>query len=123
MNNKPPLELLPFGLLELDEKAIIIRFSPAGEHHSEVKASDIIGRDFFKEIVPFNEAKEAEEKFHRFMERGDSHERLFFTFTSTQGQIAVQIALAYLPEMENRRFVLVRLMPETEYRQLSQPED
>ncbi len=46
-----------------------------------------------------------------------------FHFTSAQGQIAVQIALAYLPEVNNSRLALVRLMPETEYRQLSQPEN
>ena len=123
MNNRPPLDLLPFGLLELDEQGRVRGFSPLNESYAEIHAEDVIGRDFFKEIVPVAEAEESEKKFRDFMKRQDAHERLFFTFTSAQGQIAVQIALAYLPEVNNSRLALVRLMPETEYRQLSQPED
>lgn len=49
-----------------------------------------------------------------FMERGDSVERLFFSFPSEQGDISVQIALAYLPNKEKARLAIVRLMPESE---------
>jgi hypothetical protein len=113
VNDRPPLQALPFGLLELDEKVIVTGFSPVNECSSQVRAEDIIGRDFFEEIVPFAEAKETEEKFRRFMMRSDSHERLFFTFGSEQGDISVQIALAYLPEKEPTRLAIARLMPES----------
>lgn len=113
MKDRPPLQSLPFGLLELDEAGIVTGFSPAGERYSEIQARDIIGRDFFQEIVPFAESKETEKKFRSFMERGDSHERLFFTFTSEQGEVSVQLALASLPEKEPKRLAIVRLMPES----------
>lgn len=112
MNGKPSLRTLPFGLLELNERGVVIGFSPVNESYSEVQARDVIGRDFFGEIALCSEAKEAEEKFRLFMQRQDSHERLFFTFPSKQGAISVQIALAYLPEKEPARLAIVRLMPE-----------
>lgn len=110
MKNRPPLQSLPFGLLELDEAGRVMGFSPVNERYSDVKAHDVIGRDFFKEIVPVFEGKETEERFYRFMERGDSHERMSFTFPSEQGEISVQMALAYLPEKEPKRLAIVRLM-------------
>jgi photoactive yellow protein len=113
VNGKASLRTLPFGLLELNREGIVTEFSPVTESYSDLQARDIIGRDFFAEIVPFAEAKEAEEKFRRFMRRQDSHERLFFTFPSEHGVISVQIALAYLPEKEPARLAIVRLMPES----------
>lgn len=112
MKDRPSLQTLPFGLLELDERGIVTGFSPVNERYSEIQARDLVRRDFFKEIVPFTEAKDTEEKFRRFMERGDSHERLFFTFQSGQVSVSVQVALAYLPEEEPERLAIVRLMPE-----------
>jgi len=113
VKDRLPLRSLPFGLLELDETGIVTGFSPVNERYSEIQARDIIGRDFFKEIVPFEESKETGEKFRSFMESNDSHVRLFFTFTSEQGDISVQLALAYLPEKEPKRLAIVRLMPES----------
>ena len=113
MKNRASLQSPPFGLLELDAAGIVNGFSPVNERYSEIQARDLIGRDFFKEIVPYAESKETEEKFRRFMERGDSHERLFFTFKSEQGEVSVQLALAYLPEKEPKRLAIVRLMPES----------
>jgi photoactive yellow protein len=111
VKDRLPLQTLPFGLLELDEKGVVTSFSPVGERYAEAQARDIIGRDFFKEVVVCPEAEECEVKFHAFMRRGDSHEKLFFTFPSLHGDISVQIALAYLPEKEQRRLAIVRLMP------------
>ena len=114
MDEKPSQEMLPFGLLELDPKGSVIGFSPAAERSSEIRAQDVIGRDFFREILPAAQCQEIEERFHAFMERGDSVERLVFSFPSKQGEISVQIALAYLPEKERPRLAIVRLMPESE---------
>ncbi|PYS51557.1 MAG: hypothetical protein DMF68_04085 [Acidobacteria bacterium] len=93
MNNKLPLDVLPFGLLELDEQGQVRGFSTLHESYSEIPAEEVIGRDFFKEIVPVAEAEESEKKFRDFMKRQDTHERLFFTFTSAQGQIAAMHSL------------------------------
>lgn len=112
MGEKPPLERLPFGLLELDSKGTVIGFSPASERSSEIRARDVVGRDFFSELLPAAQCQEIAEKFHAFMARGDSVERLFFSFPSERGEISVQIALAYLPEKEQTRLAIVRLMPD-----------
>lgn len=114
MDEKPPLKVLPFGLLELDSKGIVIGFSPVAERYSEIRAGDVVGRDFFKEVLPASQPKEIEEQFHSFMERGDSVERFVYSFLSAQGVVSVQIALACLPEKERTRLAIVRLMPESE---------
>ena len=43
---------LPFGLLELDSNGAVIRYSPASEQHSDMKAGDVLGRHFFSEVLP-----------------------------------------------------------------------
>lgn len=114
MDEKPPPEVFPFGLLELNSKGKVTGFSPVAERYSEVRAQDVIGRDFFKGILPAAQCREIEEQFHAFMERGDAVERFGFSFPSEQGEISVQMALAYLPEKERTRLAIVRLMPESE---------
>jgi hypothetical protein len=113
MDQKSSLETLPFGLLELDSKGLVIGFSPVSERSSQIRARDVVGRDFFGEILPVDQHKDIEEKFRAFMTGGNSVERLFFSFPSEQGDISVQMALAYLPDKEKARLAIVRLMPES----------
>jgi photoactive yellow protein len=106
---------LPFGLLELDSNGAIIRYSPAAEQNSEMKASDVLGRHFFSEVLPDEHLREAQTRFQLFMAHGQTIDRFSTSFESEEGRIRVQVLLARVkPERknENERLVLVRLMPE-----------
>lgn len=114
MSSNSSLKELPLGLLELDRQGKVIRFSPAAECYSAIRLKDVLGRDFFKEILPFSSCQEYEDRFHAFMNSGTSVDRFSFTFPSAQGTISVQVALALLPDKSPPPFAIVRLMPEPE---------
>lgn len=113
--NYPSLTKLPFGLLELDTSGAVIRYSPAAEQNSDVQAQDVLGRHFFTEVVPNQQVKDFQARFHLFMSHGQTVDRFSTTFDSADGQIKVQILLARINEKtENgtQRLALVRIMPE-----------
>lgn len=117
MSARPPLKALPFGLLELDAAGVVVGYSPVGEYYSGTQVQDVLGRNFFTEILPAAQFTEFEERFRDFMEHGKSVERFAFSFLSEQGDIELQIALAYLPEQSEKgreRLAIARLMPATE---------
>ncbi len=114
MSSNSSLKELPFGLLELDRQGKVIRLSPAAERYSTILLQDVLGRDFFKEILSFASCQEYEARFHAFMNSGASVDRFSFTLSSAQGNISVQVALAFLPDKGQPPFAIVRLMPEAE---------
>jgi len=114
MNNSSPHKL-PFGLLELDFSGAVIRYSPASERNSDVKAQDVLGRYFFTEIVQNEQIKDFQARFHLFMEHGQTIDRFSASFGSEEGQVKVQILLARVKEKAkdgSERLALVRMMPE-----------
>ncbi|MDQ3818466.1 MAG: PAS domain-containing protein [Acidobacteriota bacterium] len=106
---------LPFGLLELDPKGEVIRYSPASEQSSDVKVGDVLGRQFFSEVLPDEHLKEAQARFHLFMAHGQTIDRFSTSFDSAEGRVKVQLLLARIKPLmksESERLALVRLMPD-----------
>ena len=106
---------LPFGLLELDTSGAVIRYSPASERNSDVKAQDVLGRHFFTEVVSNDQVKDFQARFQLFMAHGQTVDRFSTVFDSEEGQIKVQILLARISEKTaqgSERLALVRIMPE-----------
>ena len=113
MNNLS-LAKLPFGLLELDTSGAVIRYSPA-ERYSAVQADEVLGRQFFTEVVPNEQVRNFQARFQLFMEYGQSIDRFSASFDSDEGQIKVQIMLARISKKignGSERLALVRIMPE-----------
>ena len=93
----------------------MIRYSPASERDSEVAARDVLGRDFFKELLPEAQLKEFQARFNLFMAQGQTIDRFSTSFNAAGGQIKVQMLLARLKSQAGDgqdRLALVRLMPE-----------
>lgn len=114
MNDSSPSKL-PYGLLELDPEGEVIRYSPASEQNSDMKAGDVLGRDFFREVLPDEHLKEAQARFQLFMAHGQTIDRFSTSFDSREGRIKVQVLLARIKtqtKSNNERLALVRLMPE-----------
>lgn len=115
MSSSSTVSALPFGLLELDATGTVIRYSPAAEQNSEMQARDVIGRNFFKELVPVGQVSDFQSRFQVFMANGESIQRFTSSFPSDQGQVKVQILLARITEKSEHgreRLALVRIMPE-----------
>lgn len=106
---------LPFGLLELDSNGAVIRYSPAAEQSSDMKAGDVLGRHFFRDVLPDEHLREAQARFQLFMAHGQTIDRFSTSFDSKEGRIKVQLLLARIKpqrKSENERLALVRLMPD-----------
>src|SRR5438067_2323551 len=98
MEEKPSQKALPFGLLELNNAGIVIGYSPVDERYSTIKAEDVIGLNFFTEILSKEDARELWAKFYSYMLGDESVERLTSVFPSEIGNIKIQIVMAHLPE-------------------------
>src|SRR5215217_3814743 len=107
---------LPFGLLELDSRGAVIRYSPASERRQDVQARDILGRHFFTEVVTDEHVRDFQARFQLFMSRGQTIDRFSTSFDSEEGEVKVQFLLARVEEgseAESDHLALVRIMPET----------
>ena len=105
---------VPFGLLELDAAGEVIRYSPASEQNPDVKAKDILGRQFFKEVVSNKKVRSFEARFQLFMKQGQTVDRFSASFPSDAGEVSVQFLLARLDKKANEggeHLALVRIMP------------
>ena len=105
---------LPFGLLELDAAGEVIRYSPASEERSDVQAKDILGRQFFNEVVRNKKVKDFEARFQLFMKQGRTVDRFSASFPSESGEVSVQFLLARLDKKASagrEHLALVRIMP------------
>lgn len=117
MNTYPPSAertKLPFGLLELDAAGEVIRYSPAAEERSDVQAKDILGRQFFREVVSDKRVRSFEARFQLFMKQGQTVDRFSASFPSDSGEVSVQFLLARLDRKASaggEHLALVRIMP------------
>ncbi len=112
--NFPSQTRMPFGLFELDQSGQVIRYSPAAEQHSDVKAQDVLGRQFFTEVLPDRQVKDFEPRFQLFMEQGQSIDRFSTNLPSAEGEIKVQFLLARIAKKSKQyaeHLALVRIMP------------
>jgi photoactive yellow protein len=115
MSTQTSLNNLPFGLLELDAAGTVMHYSPALERNPTVKSNDILGRNFFTEVLTASEIKAHQARFRLFMAQGQTVDKFSTTFPSEDGQIKVQIMLARVLDKSNgvaQRLALVRIMPE-----------
>jgi photoactive yellow protein len=114
--NKDQSSIMPFGLLELDGRGTVVHYSPAREQQTGVwERDEIVGRNFFDDVVPVMPVREFKDRFLRFMASGDSVQRFTIRFPFEQQDVRVQIMLAHITERTDRRserLALVRLMPE-----------
>lgn len=106
----------PFGLLKLDASGTVIHYSPAAEQNSEVPADNIVGRNFFNDIMPCPQVRQFKSRFLAFMAYGDLVQRFTISFPFEQSGIKAQIVLARITQqaqLGSERLALVRLMPDT----------
>lgn len=116
MNRSSTLVNLPFGLLELDEKGTVIRYSPEADRHPGVPARNVLGRDFFNDVVPVERVRECQGRFHDFMAGSEPTWSFTFSIRLERGAAQVQFLLARIDgRLAHGRnpLALVRIRPET----------
>lgn len=110
------LPSIPFGLFELDSAGTVIHYSPRKSVEMSVQKENVLGRNFFDDLIAVAEASDLKSRFHTFMAEGSSVERFTVNFPFIESSIKVQIVMAHITEQsENGRkqFALIRLTPET----------
>lgn len=63
--NSAELDALPYGMIQLDSRGVILRYSQAESRLSGLSAADCVGRHFFDEVAPCTHVAEF---YGRFLE-------------------------------------------------------
>ena len=89
----PPEEFdnLPYGLIELDRTGKILAFNSSEAQMSGFSPSDVIGRNFFKDVAPCTQVKEYEGRFKGFLSSDETDVEFNFTYPFLSGAVAVHI--------------------------------
>jgi hypothetical protein len=113
MNSQPSPVKPPIGLLELDQRGTVIRYDPAVEQGARRK--DVIGRDFFAEVLPVQQLYGVRARFLAFMAGGCAVEKFSLTVLCGGRAVNMQVVLAAMTERRagrRERVALVRITPE-----------
>jgi photoactive yellow protein len=98
MDGESSLNLLPFGLIELDTTGTVIYYKPEQWESLDTPPPEIIGRNFFTEIAPVAETREFQDHIKRFG-RGHAPATSFnFTFEYGCRTLPVRVLLARIHE-------------------------
>jgi photoactive yellow protein len=91
MDRKMREPQLPFGTLRLDETGAVLSYEADRERLAKVRASDIIGLNFFEEIAPAEQTEEMRARFDDIMSGGKNGRRssLFILFERPAAQIQI----------------------------------
>lgn len=100
MNSSAATERRLPGLVELDSAGTVIFFKWDGEEKVSQSQSDLIGRNFFSEVVPFENISELREYFEAFDRGRSSTSSFLFNCKYEDGSERVRILLARLHEKQ-----------------------
>lgn len=106
---------IPFGMFELNAAGVVVHYSPASEKERNTLQHNIVGRNFFDELVAISQVGELKSRFLNFMADGTSVARFTVSFPYNQSNVKVQIVMAHVSEKSENgreRFALLRVMPE-----------
>ena len=89
------LDALPFGAIQLDENGTVLSYNKTEEKISGRKASEVVGKNFFRDVAPCTRVKRFFGAFQAGLERKELNEVFDFTFRFPQGAREVRIRMIY----------------------------
>ena len=95
------LNVLPFGLLELDDHGTILYYRPDEKEDQRVKGLDLVGHNLLTDVAPIAQAKEFQDRlrnFHRSYAPADSFHH---TFESGDSSVQAKVLLAHIREQSD----------------------
>jgi hypothetical protein len=110
---------IPFGLFEVDATGRVIHYSPPHGEKIDGLMNNVVGLNFFNDLIPLTQVKDLKKRFLSFMSDGHSVERFSINIPLLESSIKVQIVMVSLIERSENgreRFALIRLMPDTQSR-------
>jgi hypothetical protein len=88
----------PLGLWELDEAGTVLHYEPTGGGRPPFPPSEVIGRNFFGEIVPAAQAEEFRERLARFFSGHAPTDSFDLTLQLGEDSVRTRILLARIHE-------------------------
>ena len=101
MSEETPREL-PLGLWELDATGRVLYYKSSRPDESPLQSPDVVGRNFFSEVVPGLEAGQLKECFKSFQRSLAPAQSLNLTLESEQGRVSTRVLLARIREQSEQ---------------------
>ncbi len=98
------LDLLPFGIIELNEDGTVVAFNTAEESLSHRSKDEVIGLNFFSEVAPCADVKEYHGRFREFLKGKALTEKFNYTYYFKSSTLEVE--LTFLKVNRQLAFVL-----------------
>lgn len=90
-----------FGLFELDPSGVVLYCRIEPDAGFEGTKPDVTGRNFFKEVVPFENADEFRRRINAFANGGGQADNFNFTFKVGGQALTARVLLARIRERSN----------------------
>ncbi|MGB7925328.1 MAG: ATP-binding protein [Pyrinomonadaceae bacterium] len=107
------LDLLPYGIIVVDEKGVILYYNAREEQIAGRRRADVLGRNFFTEVAPCAQAQEFYSRFQETMRREGRVEDFPFRFPFPDQPREVEITLTSF-EKDDARLCLISVSDITE---------
>jgi len=94
-------DALPYGLILLDPDGVVTGYNAAESRLSGLARSEVLGRDFFRDIAPCTRVRAFAGVYRRMVETGEPGRAQFdFVFRFSYGEKRVSVLLAYSPDIK-----------------------
>ena len=100
------LGALPIGVIELDPEGFIRVYNKAEESLSGLASSQVVGKNFFRDVAPCTSVKEFEGRFRAFISSPSEPES--FTFTFRFPGRTTEVSIAFVRSERASALVLVK---------------
>lgn len=101
---------LPFGVIELDPKGLVLIYNKAEENLSGMASSSVVGKNFFREVAPCTSVKKFEGRYLTFISSRSDPESFNFTFRFPGRN--TKVSIAFVRSERGTAFVLVKARTE-----------
>lgn len=85
------LDLLPFGIIELNEDGTVVAFNTAEERLSRKSKAEVIGRNFFSDVAPCADVQDYHGRFKKFLRGTTLSEKFNYTYYFDSSTLDVEI--------------------------------
>ncbi len=89
-----------FGLFELDAAGTVMYSKIDAPPDGIGLPADLVGRNFFDEIAPFENDAEIHRRFYCFAKSSDAAEKFTFTYSGEQPPIEIKVMLTQVRQRE-----------------------
>lgn len=104
------LDLLPFGVIRLDENGRVIEYNAYEEKLANRASDEVIGKSFFDEVAPCTRVREFEGRFRNSVAEDDLKEVFDFDFQFPDGPRSVRIRMISTGKSEPGAWIFVTPM-------------